>query len=187
MNNTEKMVALMREIKPEMNGAVVEDMTNRGINYPLSYGVNIPTLRAIATKFAPDNDFARFLYRQQIRELQLAAFMIADPAQQSIEDMDYWAEGLTTIELAENFASTLLCRTPFAEKIICEWTQLSQNKSILHTPQLQIYAALIATIKLRSTLDRQVVSEIITQHHNNPNSLIQTAIENIVIAYDLEA
>ena len=79
MNATSKMVALLGELRREMNGAVVDSMREKGIEYALSYGVSIPTIRALARQYAPDDELARLLYQQQVRELQLAALTIASP------------------------------------------------------------------------------------------------------------
>ena len=51
MNATSRMVALLGELRREMNGAVVDSMREKGIEYALSYGVSIPTVRALARVF----------------------------------------------------------------------------------------------------------------------------------------
>ena len=55
MDDTTKMVALLRRLKTEMNGAVVGAMQERGVDYPLSYGVSVATIREIAADYAPDH------------------------------------------------------------------------------------------------------------------------------------
>ena len=42
-------------------------------------GVSLHAVRRAASLFAPDHAFARFLYGQNLRELLLSAFVIADP------------------------------------------------------------------------------------------------------------
>ena len=59
MNATSKMVTLLGELRREMNGAVVDSMREKGIEYALSYGVSIPTVRALARQYAPDDELAR--------------------------------------------------------------------------------------------------------------------------------
>ena len=48
-----------------------------GTPYGLNYGVSLSTLRRLARAEAPDHGFARYLYRQDVRELRLAALHIA--------------------------------------------------------------------------------------------------------------
>ncbi len=80
MDYTSRMVALLRELRRERNGAVADSMRYYGTPYGLNYGVSLPTLRRIARAEAPDHGFARYLYRQDVRELRLAALHIACPA-----------------------------------------------------------------------------------------------------------
>ena len=47
MDDTQRMIGLLRRLKVEMNGAVVDAMRSRGLDYPLSYGVSVPTLSLI--------------------------------------------------------------------------------------------------------------------------------------------
>ena len=79
-NHTARMAALLGELRREMNGAVTESMQRGEGGYGLNYGVSIPTIRAIAGRVGTDHAFARFLYRQDVRELRMAAPTIADPA-----------------------------------------------------------------------------------------------------------
>ncbi len=71
------MVALLRELRRERNGAVADSMRYYGTPYGLNYGVSLPTLRRIARAETPDHGFARYLYLQDVRELRLAALHIA--------------------------------------------------------------------------------------------------------------
>ena len=48
MDDTQRMIGLLRRLKVEMNGAVVDAMRSRGLDYPLSYGVSVPRIREIA-------------------------------------------------------------------------------------------------------------------------------------------
>ena len=77
--NREKMAALVRMLRRDINGAVVERMEQLGIRYECNWGVSLHAVRRAASLFAPDHAFARFLYGQNLRELLLSAFVIADP------------------------------------------------------------------------------------------------------------
>ena len=70
MDDTQRMIGLLRRLKVEMNGAVVDAMRSRGLDYPLSYGVSGADDREIAKAYAPAHAFALFLFRQQVRELK---------------------------------------------------------------------------------------------------------------------
>lgn len=135
MNATSRMVALLGELRREMNGAVVDSMREKGIEYALSYGVSIPTVRALARQYAPDDELARLLYQQQVRELQLAALSIAVPENVTIDELPFWAKAVTTVEMAENVATVLIARTKIVKEAVGEW--LSADNALLR------YAAML--------------------------------------------
>ena len=114
MDDTQRMIGLLRRLKVEMNGAVVDAMRSRGLDYPLSYGVSVPTIREIAKAYAPAHAFALFLFRQQVRELKLAAAFIDDPSEVTAAQMREWADGLTNTELVEQVVSALFRHAPDA-------------------------------------------------------------------------
>lgn len=95
------MIGLLRRLKVEMNGAVVDAMRSRGLDYPLSYGVSVPDDQGDREAYAPAHAFALFLFRQQVRELKLAAAFIDDPSEVTAAQMREWADGLTNTELVE--------------------------------------------------------------------------------------
>ena len=80
MDDTALMIRLLKRLKVEMNGAVTGAMQERGIVYPLNYGVSVPTIRGIAREYGPSHSLALLLYRQQVRELKLSALFVEDPA-----------------------------------------------------------------------------------------------------------
>ena len=112
--NREKMAALVRMLRRDINGAVVERMEQLGIRYECNWGVSLHAVRRAASLFAPDHAFARFLYGQNLRELLLSAFVIADPCAVSADELAFWGAGVKNSELAENLAFSLLSHTSLA-------------------------------------------------------------------------
>ena len=112
MDYTSRMAALLGRFRRERNGVVADTMQYWGKAYGLNYGVSLPTIRAVARAERPDSDFARFLYRQDVRELKLAAFWIADPVQVTSVEFSDWGEGIANSEMAEECAFALMSRSP---------------------------------------------------------------------------
>ena len=106
------MAALLGRFRRERNGVVADTMQYWGKAYGLNYGVSLPTIRAVARAERPDSDFARFLYRQDVRELKLAAFWITDPIQVASAEFSDWGEGIANSEMAEECAFALMSRSP---------------------------------------------------------------------------
>lgn len=137
--NTSKMIRLLSRIKSEMNGEAADYMQSSGLVYPLNYGVASATVRSIAKDFAPDHSLAELLYRQQVRELRLAAATVADPTKVNEANADFWKQGITTAEIAENLGSFLLSRSDAADSIARTWIE-SSNGNVR-------YCALITAVK----------------------------------------
>lgn len=144
MNHTARMAALLGELRREMNGAVAESMQRGRCGYGLNYGVSVPTIRAIAGRVGTDHEFARFLYRQDVRELRMAAPTIADPQDVTPDNLDEWFDGRMPEELIEELAMRLLsrCGRPVLEALCRQWLSAGGAD--------RRYAALMALARARA-------------------------------------
>lgn len=122
MNLTSRMTALLGEMRRQRNGAVADSMGYRGRTYGLNYGVSLPTVRELARAEGRDDEYARLLWRQDVRELRLAALHVADPACLTAERAAEWAAGIDTSELAEEAAFALLSQTEALPALFGAWT-----------------------------------------------------------------
>lgn len=121
MDFTSRMVALLGELRRERNGAVADAMRCYGAPYGLNYGVSLPTLRRLARAETPDHDFARYLYRQDVRELRLAALHIARPESLAPDEFQVWAAGIVNSEVAEEAAFAFLSRADALPALFDAW------------------------------------------------------------------
>ena len=81
------MIKLLGAMRKQMNGAVADAMFYYGSNYGLNYGVSLPTVRQIAREQTADHELALYLYKQQVRELRLAALHIAEPERITTQEL----------------------------------------------------------------------------------------------------
>lgn len=139
MDYTSRMTALLTAFRRERNGAVADAMRLYGAPYGLNYGVSLPTVRAVARAEGYDHDFARYLYRQDVRCLRLAALHIADPQRLAEEEFEAWATGIVNSEVAEEAAFALLCRAERFPQLFDAWITAPN-------PLLQ-YAALLGAAR----------------------------------------
>ena len=142
-DHTARMAALLGELRREMNGAVAESMQRGEGGYGLNYGVSIPAIRAIAGRVGTDHAFARFLYRQDVRELRMAALTIADPVSVTPDNVDEWFVGRMPEELIEELALRLLsrCGRPVLDTLCGRWLRAGSGA--------ERYAALMALARAR--------------------------------------
>ncbi len=131
MDYTARMVVLLGEMRRERNGAVADAMRFYGAPYGLNYGVSLPTLRRLARAEQTNNGLARYLYLQDVRELRLAALHIADPAEFTEADADFWAVGIVNSEVAEEAAFAFLSRIPLFQTLFHRWIS-AENPLLQH-------------------------------------------------------
>ena len=143
MDNTQRMISLLGRIRRQMNGAVAESMSSHDQNYGLNYGVSIATIREIVADEPRDYDFAKYLFRQQVRELKLAACHIAPAEAVGIEEFPFWSRGITNAELAEELAFALLSKIYDINSLMGIWCTESN--------EMVAYAALMAASRNERT------------------------------------
>ena len=120
-----RMSQLLREMRRNMDGVTAEAMYNAGVRGVLNYGVSIPTIRNIARSEAKDHEFAKYLYRQQVRELRMAAVSVACPECVTADELPFWLAGEPSTELLDELAMQLISRTLPAvlDAVIDDWLE----------------------------------------------------------------
>lgn len=134
---------MLGRLRKEMNGAVSESMQRDGQKYGLNYGVSIATVREIVATETPDYEFAKYLYKQQVRELRLAACHLAEPTKVDTHEFPFWARGIVNSELAEELAFALLSKIYDINSLMGIWT--------VESNELVAYAALMAASRNERT------------------------------------
>jgi 3-methyladenine DNA glycosylase AlkD len=180
-NNTSKMISLLGAMRKQMNGAVADAMYYYGANYGLNYGVSLPTVRQIAKDTEQDHDLALYLYKQQVRELRLAALYVAEGEKITMDELPTWAEGVINSEVAEEMAFALLPRTTILSQIFDEWSQ-SDNEFLA-------YAALMAAARSNIARDTDAILSIPTILNRFASSRIiaQGVVALLAAAYDCDS
>lgn len=174
------MIHLLGELRREMNGAVADAMRYYGKRYGLNYGVSLPTIRAIAATEPRNNDLALYLFKQDVRELRLAALHIAEPSKFA-ETQGSWREGITTSEIAEELAFALLSKVESFNEVYADWASSEQ--------EFVAYAALMAAARRGGG---SCIGELASLHKpmaNHPTSRLVAqgiiAVMSVAIAQNL--
>lgn len=179
-NKTSRMIALLGAMRKQMNGAVADAMYYYGADYGLNYGVSLPTVRQIAGEVEKDHDLALYLYKQQVRELRLAALHIAKAEEVTAYEIAVWAEGIVNSEVAEEIAFTLLPHTTIFPEIYSAW---SAGES-----EFCAYAALMAAARSELVKQSEVVCGVQSIIERFPTSRIiaQGAVALLAAAFNNE-
>lgn len=177
-DNTQRMITLLGAMRKQMNGAVADAMRYYGADYGLNYGVSLPTIRSIAQAEERNHQLALYLYKQQVRELRLAALHIADPALLAPDSLDEWVEGIINSEVAEEMAFALLRYADALPAIFTEW--ISSDNEFL------AYAALRSAAATAFGREVAVVAqtiEAIDRFHTS-RIIAQAAVAVLAAAYE---
>ena len=178
MDKTSKMIQLLSTLRKEMNGAVADSMYYYGEDYGLNYGVSLPTIRSRAKEAGKDHELAKYLYKQQVRELRLAAMHIAEAEKFDCSEADYWAEGVINSEIAEEMAFALLRHSKNLAAIYDSWTR-SGNKFLAH-------AAMMAAARSELSTKSEVIERVAEVVKGFPDERIvaQSAVALLASALD---
>lgn len=125
----QRMTSLLGELRRYMDGATAEAMFAAGVRGVLNYGVGIPVIRSVARREERDHGFARYLYRQQVRELRMAAVIIARPECVTADELPFWIDGNPSEELLDELAMQLISHTSVLDDVIAQWLEQGDAKS----------------------------------------------------------
>lgn len=180
-NNTSQMIALLGAMRKQMNGAVADAMYYYGADYGLNYGVSLPTVRQIAREQEKDHALALYLYKQQVRELRLAALHIAQAEAITMEELPTWAEGVINSEIAEEMAFALLPHTTIISDIFAAWSE-SDNEFL-------VYSTLMAAARSELARDTNIVNATpnILSRFSASRIIAQGVVALLAAAYDCDA
>ncbi len=170
MSNTTRFATLLGECRRQMNGAVVGSMKFYGDDYGLNYGVSLPTIRELAKAEGQDHSYAQYLYQQQVREIRLISFWVADPLQIGSSDLDFWGNGIINSEVAEEASFALFQYVD----IVADWLSSSNN--------LLVYTSLLSISK-RRTADLNSISHLIEDIVKQNVHILASAVVTLLESY----
>lgn len=118
----EKTKEIKKELRLAMNGVVSTIQRNRGLDYKINFGVEIPRLKSIAAAHEKDAELAMRLWQDNIRECKLLAIFLM-PEDGYIGVAEKWIAETPFTEIADHLAMIILSRIPEAAAKAVEWIQ----------------------------------------------------------------
>ena len=132
MGNCEEQ---LREIKQSfrlvMNGVTAASQREKGLNYHLNWGAQLPHLVEMASQYEKDYHLAVALWKENIRECKILASMLMPPMDMPEEVVDIWMEQMPTQEIAELTSMYLFQYLPFAERKALQWLSSDSQLTLL--------------------------------------------------------
>ena len=110
----EQLRMIKRSLRGVMNGPVSASMREKGLNYKIIFGVELPRLQAMANEFPHTYELAAALWKENIRECRLLAGMLMPTESMDAELARIWVEQMQFVEEAECTVLYLFSHTPWA-------------------------------------------------------------------------
>ena len=117
----EQLRMIKRSLRGVMNGPVSASMREKGLNYKIIFGVELPRLQAMANEFPHTYELAAALWKENIRECRLLAGMLMPTESMGAELARIWVEQMQFVEEAECTVLYLFSHTPWASVCAFEW------------------------------------------------------------------
>lgn len=115
----------IKEIKGQfrlyMNGIASQSMREKGLDYKLNFGIELPRLKEIAARYEKNHEVAQTLWKENIRECKILAGMLQPVETFYPEIADIWIEDMHYPEIAELTCLNLFQYLPYASEKAFEW------------------------------------------------------------------
>lgn len=130
------MQSTIREIKSKfrlfMNGVISQSLREKGLQYRLIFGIELPRIREIAAQYEPNHELAQALWHEDIRECKILAAYLQPIETFDAELADFWMEQIHNTELADYVCIALFRRLPYASQKAFQW-MASGNRMEVYT------------------------------------------------------
>ena len=104
-----------------MNGVVSQSMREKGLEYKINFGIELPRLKEIAAKFEKNHDVAQALWKENIRECKILAGLLQPVETFYPEIADIWVEDMHYPEIADVTCMNLFQHLPYASEKAFQW------------------------------------------------------------------
>lgn len=117
----EQLRYIKRSLHGVMNGPVSASMRDKGLNYKVIFGVELPRLQQMAAELPHTYELAAALWKENIRECRLLAGMLMPIDSMDVELANIWVEQMQFVEEAECTVLNLFSRAPWASVAAFQW------------------------------------------------------------------
>lgn len=121
MDIKEQLKDIKTQLRLSMNGVVSQSMREKGLNYKLNFGVELPRIKGIAAAYEKNHDLAQALWKEDVRECKILAGLLQPVDTFFPEIADIWVENMPTIEIADLTCMNLFQYLPYAPAKSFHW------------------------------------------------------------------
>ena len=167
------------DLRLAMNGVVSSSMRDKGMNYKMNFGVDIPRIKEIAEKYEPSVALAKELWKLDVRELKILSTMLYPIDEFREEDANNWANEIPNQEIRENLCRNLLQELPYADELVQRWSADSNQSLRLTGFWLYVRLMLVNADVLKRIDTLPIIEKALVDVHSQDN-LLSTASLNVL-------
>ncbi|MBC8593638.1 DNA alkylation repair protein [Oscillospiraceae bacterium N12] len=158
MDIKEQLKDIKTQLRLSMNGVVSQSMREKGINYKLNFGVELPRIKSIAASFEKNHDLAQALWKEDIRECKILAGLLQPIETFYPEIADIWVENMPTMEIAELTCMNLFQNLPYAPAKSFQWIAAEEEYA-----QICGYLTIARLLVKKGDMTERVAGEFLDQ------------------------
>lgn len=121
MELNELLKAIKTDLRKSMNGIASKSMRDKGLEYKLNFGVELPRVKEIASHYEKNHSLAQALWKENIRECKILAGLLQPIDSFFPEIADIWVEDIQHQEIAELTCMNLFRHLPYASEKAFQW------------------------------------------------------------------
>lgn len=173
----ETLRQIRTELRLSMNGVVSQSMREKGIDYKLNFGVDIPRLRNLSKRYSVDKQLAELMWKQETRELKILATMLYPIDEFDMEKAEEWVKEIPNQEIREQVCMNLFQKLSFAEELVYNWSD-SIDEEIRTSGYWLLARLLLIKSHLTDNLDHNVLLEKIIPDLDSDSYFLSLSAQN---------
>ncbi len=177
------MDELIRNIRTDlrltMNGVVSSSMRDKGVDYKMNFGVDIPRLKGIAEKYESSAALAKELWKLDVRELKILSTMLYPVDEFTEDNANEWANDIPNQEIRENLCRNLLQQLPYSDVLVQKWRAHSNDALRLTGYWLYVRLMLINGAVLQRINSQPIIEKALIDIHSE-DALMHIAALNVL-------
>lgn len=146
-----------------MNGISSDRMKDAGMDYKQNYGLSLPLIKKIASKYKPNTTLAISLWALKIRETMIMASLLYPKKEFSKEQLHLWLADINTMELSQQCSLNLFSHLEYIREEVIAW-MIADN---IYVKASGFQTASRIANQLSDTKKQQIVDLIINDEKQN--------------------
>ena len=165
------------DLRLAMNGVVSSSMRDKGVDYKMNFGVDVPRIKGIALKYEANADLAEKLWVLDVREMKILATMLYPVDQFTEADADKWANEIVSQEIREHLCINLLQHLPYANLLVEKW--IADESESIRTTGFWLYVRLmLVQSDVLKSINKDLIIEKAMKDVQSDNGLLSKSALN---------